>query len=82
MSGKPFEVEVLLFASLGERAGRRRLHVRLEPGATAGDVWPALRLDGPPPPSLRYAVGGRWADAGHVLAAGDTVALITPVSGG
>ncbi len=76
------EVEVLLFAGLGERAGRRRLTVSVPAGATAGAVWAALPLDGPPPASLRFAVNAEWAGAGHRLRAGDTVALITPVSGG
>lgn len=75
------KIEVRLFAALGERAGRR-LAVRVPPGATAADVWAALPLDGPPPESLRYAVNAEWVDHGHPLRAGDTVALITPVSGG
>jgi molybdopterin converting factor small subunit len=82
MSRQPIEVEVLLFAALGERAGRRRMRVAVGPGARAADVWGALAIDGPPPDSLRYAVNAEWVAPDHLLRAGDTVALITPVSGG
>jgi molybdopterin converting factor small subunit len=82
MSVEPLRIEVLLFAALGERAGRRRLQIRLAPGARAADVWHALPLDGPPPASLRHAVNAEWVSPDHPLEAGDTVALITPVSGG
>lgn len=73
---------VLLFAALGEEAGRRRVRVRVPAGTAAADMWAHLPLRGAPPPSLRYAVGGAWAAGATVLADGDVVALITPVSGG
>lgn len=82
MSADGPQVQVLLFAALGERAGRRRVSLTLTPGARAGDVWPALALEGPVPEGLRYAVNTEWVGPDHPLEAGDTVALITPVSGG
>lgn len=82
MSGAPLQIEVLLFASLGERAGRRRLRISVPPGSRAADVWGALPLDGPAPAALRHAVNAEWVAPDHVLRSGDTVALITPVSGG
>lgn len=82
MSPQPIEIEVLLFAALGERAGRRRMRVSVAPGTTAADLWAALPIDGPAPDSLRYAVNTDWVAPDHRLQAGDTVALITPVSGG
>jgi molybdopterin converting factor small subunit len=82
MSTQPLKIEVLLFAALGELAGRRRLRVAVAPGATAADVWAALPVDGPAPASLRYAVNTEWVAPDHRLRAGDTVALITAVSGG
>lgn len=75
-------VTVLLFAALGEEAGRRRLQARVPAQTTAAGLWPHLPLRGDPPPGLRYAVGGEWTAGGRLLADGDEVALITPVSGG
>jgi molybdopterin synthase catalytic subunit/molybdopterin converting factor small subunit len=72
-------VTVRLFAGLRERAGKARLEV--EDVATAGDVWPRLGL-GDEPPGLLYAVNREYVDRGHMLADGDEVALIPPVSGG
>ena len=69
---------VRLFAGLRERAGWSRREVD---AATVADVWPALGL-GDEPAGLLYAVNKEYADRGRVLAAGDEVALIPPVSGG
>jgi molybdopterin synthase catalytic subunit len=71
-------VTVRLFAGLRERAGWSRREVD---AATVADVWPALGL-GDEPAGLLYAVNKEYADRGRVLAAGDEVALIPPVSGG
>lgn len=75
-------VTVLLFAALGEEAGRRRVQARVPADTAASGLWAYLPLGGDPPPSLRYAVGGEWASGDTALADGDEVALITPVSGG
>ncbi len=71
-------VSVRLFAGLRERAGwsERELDA-----ATLADVWPALGL-GDEPPGLLYAVNKQYAPRDTVLADGDEVALIPPVSGG
>ncbi len=71
-------VTVRLFAGLRERAGwaERQLEA-----ATVADVWPQLGL-GAEPPGLLYAVNKRYAPPDTVLADGDEVALIPPVSGG
>ncbi len=74
-------VRVRLFAMLRERAGRSSFQIDLPDGATAGDVWAALDL-GVEPPGLAVAVNTAYADRSMVLAAGDEVALIPPVSGG
>ena len=76
----PVQVSIRLFAGLRERAGTGARRLELS-GATLGDVWPALEL-GAEPAGLLYAVNRRYADAGTVLADGDEVALIPPVSGG
>ena len=71
-------VKVRLFAGLRERAGWSRREVD---AATVADVWPALGL-GTEPEGLLYAVNQEYAPRDRVLADGDEVALIPPVSGG
>ncbi|HZO34318.1 MAG TPA: molybdenum cofactor biosynthesis protein MoaE [Gaiellaceae bacterium] len=71
-------VKVRLFAGLRERAGWSRREVD---AATVADVWPALGL-GAEPEGLLYAVNQEYAPRDRVLADGDEVALIPPVSGG
>src|ERR1700758_4884008 len=73
------QVTVRLFAGLRERAGWSRRE--LDGVARVDDVWPALEL-GDEPPGLLYAVNMAYVERGHVLADGDEVALIPPVSGG
>jgi molybdopterin synthase catalytic subunit len=78
-------VSIRLFAALRERAGVREQDLELPEGATVASVWPALSasLDlGDEPSGLVYAVNREYAARGVVLAAGDEVALIPPVSGG
>ena len=74
-------VAVRLFAGLRERAGTRARELELAENATVGDVWPALEL-GDEPAGLLYAVNKAYAERGALLAEGDEVALIPPVSGG
>jgi MoaE-MoaD fusion protein len=72
------KVRVRLFAGLRERAGWSEREVEAE---TVDDIWPALGL-GEEPPGLLYAVNQEYADRDRVLADGDEVAVIPPVSGG
>jgi MoaE-MoaD fusion protein len=72
-------VTVKVFAGLRERAGWAQRE--LEGVARVGDIWPALDL-GEEPGGLLYAVNREYADADRILAEGDEVALIPPVSGG
>lgn len=74
-------VAVRLFAGLRERAGTGACEIALPAGACAGDVWAALDL-GDEPPGIAYAVNRTYVGRDHVLADGDEVALIPPVSGG
>jgi molybdopterin synthase catalytic subunit/molybdopterin converting factor small subunit len=71
-------VTVRVFAGLRERAGWSQQTVD---AATVAEVWPALGL-GDEPGGLLYAVNKRYASRDTVLADGDEVALIPPVSGG
>jgi molybdopterin synthase catalytic subunit len=75
------KVQVRLFAAVRERAGSGSVEVELPDGAAVGDVWPALSL-GDEPPGLLFAVNRAFAERGELLAAGDEVAVIPPVSGG
>jgi MoaE-MoaD fusion protein len=70
---------VRLFAGLRERAGWDRRE--LDGVQCVADVWPALDL-GEEPVGLLYAVNREYAAPDRVLAEGDEVALIPPVSGG
>jgi MoaE-MoaD fusion protein len=80
-------VEVLFFAVLRERAGRERETVELPPGATVAALLDDLGARHPslPPlqgPTVQVAVNRQVVPRTHVLAPGDEVALIPPVSGG
>ena len=78
----PFvRVAVKLFAALREQAGARERPLELAEGASVADVWPALGL-GEEPTGLVYAVNRAYVERGTLLADGDEVALIPPVSGG
>ncbi|MGZ8695574.1 MAG: molybdenum cofactor biosynthesis protein [Gaiellaceae bacterium] len=74
-------VSIRLFAGLRERAGTGSRSLELDDGARLGEIWQALDL-GDEPAGLLYAVNKRYAAADTVLADGDEVALIPPVSGG
>jgi MoaE-MoaD fusion protein len=74
-------VTVRLFAGLRERAGMDERELELPPGSRVSDVWAALDL-GQEPPGLLYAVNREYARPGDLLAGGEEVGLIPPVSGG
>jgi MoaE-MoaD fusion protein len=74
-------ISVRLFAGLREQAGVRERALELPDRATVADVWAALGL-GEEPSGLLYAVNREYAAPETVLAEGDEVALIPPVSGG
>ena len=81
------QIKVLLFASLGDLAGQRRLTLSLEGNsATVADLRDAL---GRRQPTLREAlaaaiaaVNEEYATDAEELNPGDTVAFFPPVSGG
>jgi MoaE-MoaD fusion protein len=74
-------VTVRLFAGLREHAGTARRELELSDGTRVGGVWPALGL-GEEPAGLVFAVNRAYVERDRVLAEGDEVALIPPVSGG
>ena len=80
------EITVRLFALYRERAGRDRLSLKLEPGATVGLLVDEVRSRypglAPPAVDIVAAVNAEYAGPDLVLLEGDEVALIPPVSGG
>lgn len=77
---------VRLFAGLRERAGTDEIVLEeLPEGCTALDLKRALERAAPELGSLAHvgvAVGTSWANDARVLAPGDRVSLLPPVSGG
>lgn len=75
------EVSVRLFAGLRERFGSDSLQLELADGASVADALAALsgQVDSS---GCLLAVNREYADDDLVLAAGDELALIPPVSGG
>ena len=69
-----------MFAGLRERAGWGEREVDVA-GKRVGDVWAALAL-GDEPAGLLYALNQEYAERDRLLAEGDEVAVIPPVSGG
>jgi MoaE-MoaD fusion protein len=79
-------VSVLFFGPLREATGSKELSLGLEAGATVGqlrallaDSLPALEASGA---RIRVSVNREFASDARVLADGDEVALLPPVSGG
>ncbi len=84
--GRALNVTVKLFASYREKVGSGELMLDLPQGATAGGLaaeitrrYPDLIAD---PGRLVVAVNQEYREHAYVLASGDEVALIPPVSGG
>jgi len=79
-------IQVRLFASLADRAGVARLELSLPDGATASDA--AALLAGQFPtlaghlPRVALAVNYATVPSHTILADGDELALLPPVSGG
>jgi molybdopterin synthase catalytic subunit len=79
-------VTILLFASIAERAGARRLELPLSPGDTVASVRDRLVAAHPQlaafVPTLLYALNEEYVRESEPVPAGATLALIPPVSGG
>jgi molybdopterin converting factor subunit 1 len=80
------KVTVLLFASVAQAVGERRLEVDALPGARVVDIrdrllehYPALARFAP---NLMYAVNEEYAELETPVTDGATLAFIPPVSGG
>jgi molybdopterin synthase catalytic subunit len=79
-------IRLRLFARQRELVGARELALELPAGATIEAAWDALAERHPAVadarPWMRFARNGEYVDAATVLADGDEVACIPPVSGG
>jgi MoaE-MoaD fusion protein len=79
-------VRARLFARLREQAGTDAASVELPPGSTVSDVYGAVKELHPGLPAdqtaVRAALNQEFADWDAVVADGDEVAFIPPVSGG
>lgn len=78
-------VNVLLFASYADALGAHSLALNVPTGATVADVLGHVRAmsgAGQLPSEPLVAVNERYARRDRVLAPGDQVAIIPPVSGG
>ncbi|MEX1170375.1 MAG: MoaD family protein, partial [Chloroflexota bacterium] len=79
-------VRIRLFAVQRELAGAREVRVELPDGSDVEAAWNALvarhPVLAPGRASLRFARNGDYADPTTILADGDEVAMIPPVSGG
>jgi molybdopterin synthase catalytic subunit len=79
-------IRIRLFAMQRELAGARELAVELADGATVEAAWAALvarhPVLAPGRAAVRFAVNGEYAGPDAILADGDEVAMIPPVSGG
>lgn len=80
------EVRTLFFASYRDLVGAPSVSVELVEGSTVAQLVGELRGRGGPwdrlPSDPAVAVNRTYAEAGHVLRAGDEVAFIPPVAGG
>jgi molybdopterin converting factor small subunit len=82
----PVTIEVLFFAQLKEAVGSARRSVEVADGTTVDGVvaaisaWPEWEPVSALP--LSYAVNERLVGGEHRLHDGDTLALLTPISGG
>lgn len=79
-------VTVRLFARLRELAGAAELNRTVEAGATVGSLWRDLAQEytgfSQYERSISSAVNADYARMDRVLADGDEVAFLPPVSGG
>jgi molybdopterin synthase sulfur carrier subunit len=79
-------VKVKFYALYRELVGLRETQVDLPSGSTALDLWqlfagshPGLA---PNLPHTRFAVNGQYTQSATLLAEGDEVVFIPPISGG
>lgn len=75
-------VRVRFFASLRERLGRTEEEVAFESGDTAGRIWAKVTGEAALPSHILIAVNQQYATEDSVVADGDEVAFLPPITGG
>jgi len=79
-------LRLLAFAAAADALGARESTLEVAAGTTVGELADDLVRRHPPlaplVPTLALAVGGAVVARDHLLADGDEVALLPPVSGG
>ena len=85
-AGTTIRISLLLFASVAEAAGERRREVRVPEGTTACGLFQLLAADVPAlagrADHVSFARNQQFVAPNTVLADGDELAVIPPVSGG
>ncbi|MDG2308168.1 MAG: molybdopterin converting factor subunit 1 [Candidatus Binatia bacterium] len=79
------KVQILFFASLRERTGKKAMEHDIADGTTAADLLAELRRDLPAMADagrISLAVNEEYCEPTQLLKDGDEIALIPPVSGG
>lgn len=78
--------QVLLFASLRDRAGSERVEIEVPTGTTCSGLLEAVEIQQPQLAGhlsvVRVAVDEQFQNRDHTLEEGNEIALIPPVSGG
>jgi molybdopterin converting factor subunit 1 len=86
VAAETIQVSLLLFASVAEAAGSRRREVRVPAGTTARGLFQLLAEDVPAlagrADHVSFARNQQFVPPDTVLADGDELAVIPPVSGG
>lgn len=79
------QVKVLLFGAAADQAGVREAEFTAN-GVTLDELWSMLTLKYPALSPMRgtlaFAINGEYAKGDEIVAAGDEVAVLPPVSGG
>lgn len=79
-------VQLRFFAAVRERLGEAAREMDVAEGTTVAALWTELRSTNPAleafARSVSFAVNREYVEGTHVLANGDEVAFIPPVSGG
>lgn len=79
-------IRVLLFATLAVQLDRKQIDLELPKGATVHDAFAALSKQfsdlAEYESRLAFAVNMTYVKGDHILADGDEMAIIPPVSGG
>jgi molybdopterin converting factor subunit 1 len=77
---------IFLFAQLADSIGARAIEIEMHDGATVADLLRELEAKHPSITALRgrlaVAIDERYARQEEIVRAGQTIALIPPVSGG